>query len=254
MTTTHVSPADTRMAIDPSLTRAGTAEADTRLQRGAHTREVILHRAMEIASLEGLNGLTIGRVANDLDVSKSGLFAHFGSKEEFQLATVEAAEVVFADRVVVPALKVAPGFRQVWAMCDCWLRYSSEQTFPGGCFFVQVSAEFDAIPGRVRDAIAAARLKWIRRIERAVQDAKQVNEVRSDVDSAQLAFELDALAAGAGGAALLYDDPSMYDRGRRAMWSTLRACATEPSDLPAAAPPPGRRTRRQATRSVSRGR
>jgi len=229
------------------------AVADTRLVRGARTRDAILHRAMEIASVEGLNGLTIGRVANELDVSKSGLFAHFGSKEEFQLATVEAAEVVFTDRVVVPALRVEPGIRQVWAMCDCWLKYSREHTFPGGCFFFHVSAEFDAIPGRVRAAIAAARRKWIRRIEQAVRDAQRLDEIRGDADAAQLAFELDALATGAGGAALLYDDPSMYNRGRRAMWSTLSASATKRSDLPVAAPPTPR-IRRQPPRSVSQSR
>lgn len=216
---------------------------DARLQRGARTRQAILQRAGEIASVEGLNALTIGRVAADLDVSKSGLFAHFGSKEEFQLATIDAAAAIFVDHVMLPAEQTEPGIRRVWAMCESWLRYSRQQVFPGGCFFLQVAAEYDAVPGRIRDAIALARARWVRRIEVEIEWAQEIAEIGSDTEPAQLAFELDALVTGANGAALLHDDPSYYDRARAAVFARLSGVAVGPPKLPAVLPPtpPSRR-------------
>ncbi len=132
---------------------------DGRIERGAHTRRAILERAAAIASVEGLDRLSIGRLATELRASKSGVFAHFGSKEELQLATVQWAGEVFVAEVIAPALRAPGGLRRLWRLCDGWLDYSKRRVFHGGCFFVSVAAEFDARPGRVRDEIADPALR-----------------------------------------------------------------------------------------------
>jgi AcrR family transcriptional regulator len=118
---------------------------DGRVERGNQTRRLVLGRTMDIASVEGLEGLSLGRIATELNLSKSGVFALFGSKEELQLATVRAAVAVFADRVVTPLEDVPPGARRVRELCRNWLAYSSDRVFAGGCFFYAVSAEFEVI-------------------------------------------------------------------------------------------------------------
>ncbi|KAB2342458.1 TetR/AcrR family transcriptional regulator [Actinomadura rudentiformis] len=199
---------------------------DGRLVRGDHTRRRILSRAMDIASLEGLEALSIGRLATELKVSKSGVFAHFGSKEELQLAVIRAAKAVFASRVVEPAFAEAPGRRRLEALCDGWLTYSERRVFPGGCFFFSVGAEFDARPGRVRDALADARREWLALYAQTIRDAQQLGELDDSVNPAQLAFELDAFATAANSAALLLDDSTAYARSRCAIRTRLAALKT----------------------------
>jgi AcrR family transcriptional regulator len=206
---------------------------DGRIERGNQTRRAILGRAMNIASAEGLEGLSIGRLASELDVSKSGVFAHFGSKEELQLATVRAASRVFYDGVVAPALEAPPGIARVWRLYQSWLDYLRARSFPGGCFFFAVAGEFDARPGRVRDRIAEGRLDFTRFCQETIAEARELGELEAGVDPRQLAFELDAFGRQADAEALLHDDDGAYDRGRTAMLGRLRAVTTDPSTLPA---------------------
>lgn len=204
---------------------------DGRVLRGERTRRAILERAMDLASVDGLEGLSIGRLAADLGVSKSGAIMHFGSKEELQLATVRAAIDVFTDHVVRPALEIPAGLRRLWRLCELWLDYE-RGTFPGGCFFANVAAEFDARPGRVRDAIAQSQRDFRAVLERVIVRAVEVGDLPADVDAAQLAFELKALGTSANGEFLLYDEPAAYERARAAMLARLRGLATDPSLLP----------------------
>ncbi|GGP36637.1 TetR family transcriptional regulator [Saccharothrix coeruleofusca] len=185
------------------------------MERGEQTRRQILGRAAAIASVEGLEGLSIGRLATELAVSKSGVFAHFGSKEELQLATVRAAAAVFVDRVVKPALELPPGRARLEALCEGWLTYSEERTFPGGCFFHAVQAEFGARPGRVRDKIAEYGTKWHDLVTATAA------EVPGVADPAQLAFELIAVLELANSRSVLHDDPDAYRRARQALRSHL---------------------------------
>jgi AcrR family transcriptional regulator len=208
-----------------------TAKADGRLVRGDQTRRAILERAAAIASVEGLEGLSIGRLAGELDSSKSGVFAHFGSKEELQLATVRWAREVFVAEVITPALRAPAGLRRLWRLCEAWLEYASRPVFPGGCFFASVAVEFDARPGRVRDAIAEAHRDWQRYLEEAVIRARELGELTADADPRQLAFELDAFTRATQDA-LLFEERSVYTRARRAMLHRLRALATDPGLLP----------------------
>lgn len=185
--------------------------------RDERARNVILRRAADIASQDGLEGLSIGRLAADLGVSKSGLFGYFGSKEELQLATIRTAMGVYVDEVVQPALTVPPGLERVRRLCENWLGYSQRRVFPGGCFFFAVTAEFDARPGRVRDAIAEAGLDWARFVARAIDDARQLGELADDTDADQLAFELIAFLEAANVTSLLHDDANAYERARTAI-------------------------------------
>ena len=204
---------------------------DGRVLRGERTRRTILERAMDLASVDGLEGLSIGRLAIDLDVSKSGVITHFGSKEELQLATVRAAIDVFTDHVVRPAVAVPAGLGRLWRLCELWLDYERGM-FPGGCFFANVAAEFDARPGRVRDAIAQSQRDFRALFERMIAGAVEAGELTADVDAAQLTFELKALGSSANGEFLLYDEPAAYERARAAMLARLRALATDPLLLP----------------------
>lgn len=211
-----------------------TPTTDGRVLRGEQTRRAILERAGAIASVEGLDGLSIGRLATELSVSKSGVFAHFGSKEELQLATIEAARETFVESVIRPARRAPPGVRRLRALCERWLDYSRERVFPGGCFFYAVAAEFDARPGRVRDAIAAMQRDWRRVLAGAVEDAQAAGELADGVDGDQLVFELDAYARAANADALLHDDRAAFDRARRAILDRLRAAAVDPAAIGAA--------------------
>ena len=203
----------------------GIADTDGRLLRGQQTRAAILRHAVDVASVEGLEALTVRRLAADLSLSKSGIFAHFGSKEDLQLAVVAAAGEVFAQRVAVPAAEAAPGRQRLLALFDRWLDYAREPVFPGGCFFFAVAAEFDARPGPVRDAIAAARHAWLATYQEAVRDAIEAGELGPDTDAEQLAFEIDALAMAANGTAILGDDAGAFERARRAVLARLHAAS-----------------------------
>ena len=195
-------------------------KVDGRVERGEQTRRQILRRAAEIASVEGLEGLSIGRLATELEVSKSGVFAHFGSKEELQLATVRAAAAIFARQVVDPALVEPPGPARLTVMLDGWLAYSENRTFPGGCFFYAVQAEFDARPGRVRDAIAGYGREWNSYVRETVAAIPGI------ADPDQVAFELIAFLEMANAQSVLHDDPDAYERARAAVRNRLAQAVT----------------------------
>jgi AcrR family transcriptional regulator len=180
-----------------------------RRPRGLKTRQVILRKAVNLASLEGLEGLTIGRLASALHISKSGLFAHFGSKEDLQCAVVEAAREIFVEKVVRPAYEFH-GLRRLRALCENWLSYGEGKVFPGGCFFSAASLEFDDRPGRVRDRIVELMKKWLGNLEYAARDAQLTGEIKKEVDVRQLAFEIQSLAMGANWSSRLFRDPGAF--------------------------------------------
>ncbi|PZS33873.1 MAG: TetR family transcriptional regulator [Pseudonocardiales bacterium] len=208
------------------------AKVDGRLERGEHTRRLILERAVDIASTNGLEGLSIGRLSSELAVSKSGVFAHFGSKEELQLATLALARDVFIEHVITPALRAPAGLPRLWVLCEARLDYMSERVFPGGCFFAAAATEFDSRPGRVRDAIVASERDVLRFYETIITVAIEQGELAGGTDSALLAFELDALSRTAGTSSMLFDDSASFTMARKAILGRLRSAATDPSVLP----------------------
>jgi AcrR family transcriptional regulator len=180
------------------------------------TREAILDRAVDLASTEGLEGLTIGRLATEMEMSKSGLFGHFGSKQELQLAAVDAAAARFAQEVVAPSLELQPGAERLRALCDAYIGYMEREVFPGGCFWAAVTTEFDDRPGPVRDRIREAMASWIGVLEREAEAA-------GAVDPEQLAFELLAVAQAANTGSRLLGNHDAFDRARAAIDRLLAA-------------------------------
>jgi AcrR family transcriptional regulator len=199
---------------------------------GRETRTEILRTAMDTASVKGLSGLSIGDLAARLGMSKSGLFRHFGAKEQLQLATADAALEVFEREVVAPALAESPGANRLRALMHSWVGYLEGDVFPGGCFFVAASADVDSQPGPVRDRIAGIGRAAIDAIAAEVEGAQHLGELRMDIDARQLAFELHAYALEANWARLLLDDDRAGDRARTAIDAALErtAATTEGSE------------------------
>ena len=203
------------------------APVDRRRLRGQRTRQAILLHAARVGSAEGLEAVSLQRLASDLGISKSGLFAHFGSKEELHLATIDAAAQIFSDEVIKPALAEPRGVRRVWALCKSWLSYLERGVFPGGCFFWAVAEEFDSRrPGPVRDSILEKKAYWSYSLQRAAREAQQAGEIEPGVDPEQLAWELDSLLGGANSGFKSGDGAKALERGRRAIRERLSRAAT----------------------------
>jgi AcrR family transcriptional regulator len=194
--------------------------------KGARTRESILRAAVDIASVEGLEGLTIGRLADELDMSKSGLFAHFGSKEGLQLATVETARQIFVAKIIRPALARPEGLPRLLGLCQGWLDHVKVRVFKGGCFFTAASFEFDSRSGPVRDSIAAAMRTWLGILTRAIEGAQKARHIKASIDPEKFAFEIYSLAMGANWALQLFDDKEAMEKARHTILERIRSVAT----------------------------
>jgi AcrR family transcriptional regulator len=161
-------------------------------------------------------------------MSKSGLFAHFGSKEELQIATVRAAAAIFAHRVVVPAQEqFEPGIARLQGMLDNWLDYMEQGIFDGGCFFAAATIEMDGRPGPVRDCVAEQMTRWGSTLADHAREAIERGELRDDTDPEQLAFELDALGIAVNSGWQLHENATVFERGHRAIRRRLEGDATE---------------------------
>jgi AcrR family transcriptional regulator len=161
--------------------------------KGERTRQAILDRAAARASERGLESLSLGALAEELSMSKSGLFAHFGSKEELQLATIERAREIFIAEVIDPALRVPQGVERLRALCDAWLSYVARAVFPGGCFSSTTTPEFANRPGVVRDRLVGLMEQWLRLLEDACKAAGRKHQFKQTLDPQRFAFELFAL-------------------------------------------------------------
>ncbi len=191
--------------------------------KGERTRHAILTRAAELATQEGLEPLSIGRLADATDMSKSGLFAHFGSKEELQLATVDHAAALFREEVIDPARAAPKGLARVWALCDHMVDYAERQVFPGGCFFAATSVEFNHKPGPVRDRIQTMVGSWLSYLEHAVEQAQAAGELQQQRSAREIAFQLDAFAQASNVQYQLFRDPSVFDEARSAIHERLES-------------------------------
>jgi AcrR family transcriptional regulator len=189
----------------------------------AETRSAVTEAAIDRASVEGLEGLTIGGLASDVQMRKSSVFSLFGSKRELQLATLDAAVDQFTDEVWAPAADRAPGIERLLALCESWLAYHEREVLPGGCFLTTATIEFDARPGRLRDAIAAVMRRWLGVLEREVAAAVDAGDLGADTNPSDVAFELNALAAAASYGFHLSRDPGLFERARRSMRRALGA-------------------------------
>lgn len=195
------------------------------MSKGEETRQAILARAFELATVVGLSGLTIGRLAEETGLSKSGLFAHFGSKEALEVAVVEEASRQFVQEVMVPALRHPRGEPRLRALFDNWVKWGQR---PGGCFFVGASTELDDRPGPPRDALVRALKDWVDEIAKAVQIAIREGHFRPDVDPEQLAFEIYSIMLGMHTFYRFLHEPSSLERTRKAFERLLDAARATP--------------------------
>lgn len=198
----------------------GNAERDRRSD-GEETHRVILEAAMRLASIEGLSSLTIGRLARETSISKSGVFSHFHSKQRLQQETIDAAREVFSREVFEPGLAASDGLAQLESLCEAYLAYVEREVFPGGCFFAQLLAEFDAPAGPLHDEVVADQRGWLDLLEGAIRAAQLRGELDPTTDPSQLAFELYAPMELANYLTTLHRDPSIVQRGRQSVRSTL---------------------------------
>jgi AcrR family transcriptional regulator len=187
----------------------------------AETRAAVTGAAVDRASVEGLEGLTIGALAGETEMRKSSVFSLFGSKRELQLATLEAAVEQFTAEVWMPVADEPPGLKRLLALCDSWLGYHERETLPGGCFLTTASVEFDARPGPLRDAVATVMKRWHGVLEREAATAVEAGELPADTDPADVAFQLNALAAAASYGFQLSRDREVFERARRSMRRAL---------------------------------
>jgi AcrR family transcriptional regulator len=194
----------------------------------AETRATVTEAAVGRASIEGLEGLTIGGLAADVKMRKSSVFGLFGSKEELQLGTLEAAVESFRDEVWGPVAELDPGLPRLLGLCESWLDYHRREVMPGGCFLTTATIEFDARPGPLHDAVAETMKRWHGALEREAQTAIEAGDLPRDTDPADVAFELNALAAAASYGFQLSRDRTVFERARRSMRGVLGADKNAP--------------------------
>lgn len=203
------------MPESPAATRRTRAPGD-------RSRARIAEAAAQLATVEGLDGLSLGRLAAVTGLPKSSVHALFGSKEDLQLATITAARDSFLTEVIGPGLaETEPGRRRLLALCEGYLSYVERRVFPGGCFFVAASAEVGARPGRVHDEVARVQQQWRDLLAQQAHAAQDRGELPEGTDADQLAFELGAVLAGTSILSVLHDDQAVIDRARRAVRQRL---------------------------------
>jgi AcrR family transcriptional regulator len=202
---------------------------DGRRARGMRSRAAVLERSVQLASRDGLEGLTIGGLAADLQVHKSSVFALFGSKQELQLATLAAARAILIDQVVVPGLASEQGVARLESIGEAWWDYLGSDVFAGGCFLCAASTEMDGRPGAVRDAVAAVMREWIAVLSANVKAAITAGELRPNVDAEAKAFRLNALGMAANWQRQLLHDSSGIEHARAA-WKAELAGTAGPTD------------------------
>jgi AcrR family transcriptional regulator len=198
---------------------------------GERTRNAILRAAASLATVDGLEGLSIGNLAAAIGMSKSGLYAHFGSKQELQLATVEEAGRIFADEVVQPALAAPAGLAQLAAVCEAFFTHLQRHTFPGGCFFAGAALEMGTRPGPVKEAVAAFQGRFVDLLRGFAATAIKQNELAADEDPSLLAFELNGIILAADTNFVLHDDPAVLDVARQVVRRRLGRTGHGPATL-----------------------
>jgi AcrR family transcriptional regulator len=194
---------------------------DGRRVRGLRSRGAILERSVQMASKEGLEGLTIGGLAGELDVHKSSVFALFGSKLDLQLATLEAARRILIEQVITPSLSGEQGMPRLRAIGDAWFSYLASDVFAGGCFLSAASTEMDGRPGPLRDAVREVMGEWMAVLEANIETAKSAGDLPKATNSSAMAFRLNALGMAANWQRQLLEDLAGIDYARAAWGAEL---------------------------------
>lgn len=193
----------------------------------AQTRTAIVDRAVQVASVDGLEGVTIGRLAEDLGMSKAGVIGQFGSKRDLQLAALESAQEVFTREVWEPAADTEPGLDRLLTVCDRWVAHLAGSAFEGGCFFTSASIEYDAREGPLRDEVAEGLRRWRSVLRHEVKTAVRSGDLPEETDPDQVVFELQGLFMGLNQAVQLFGDRRAPARARRSVRRILGVVARD---------------------------
>lgn len=196
------------------MARSSVAEAQ-------RTREAIVARAVDVASTDGLEGVTIGRLASDLGMSKAGVIGQFGSKADLQLAALEAASEIFTRDVWEPAADQEPGLPRLLGLCDAWVEHIARSPFKGGCFWTAASAEFDGRGGPVHEAVQGRMRRWRKILRSEILAAIEAGQLPAELDPDQTVFELEAVPMGLNQSMQLFGDKRAPARARKAMRRVL---------------------------------
>ncbi len=196
-----------------AMRRSATAVEDT--------RRTVLAKAVRAASVNGLEGLTIGPLADEAEMSKSGLFGLFGSKLDLQLAVLRAGSDTFIREVWAPVAEMPPGRERLLALCERWIDFHMRGVFPGGCFMTTAIVEWDSRPGPMRDAVRRAQSRWLALLAEDAEAAIEAGELRPGSDAADVAFSLNALAAAGSSAYQLSGEKAELERALRLMRASL---------------------------------
>ncbi|GAB7041042.1 MULTISPECIES: TetR/AcrR family transcriptional regulator [Catenuloplanes] len=204
---------------------------DGRLARGDRTRAAVLDTAVALATRDGLDGLSLAQVADELRLSKSALFAHWRRKEDLQLATIERAREQWLERVIGPALREPRGVRRLWALHRRRIAFYADSVLPGGCFFANAEFEFNAREGPVKERLAEILADWLGLLERLAREAIEAGELVPGTDPALLAYESEALGLAAVMQSRLAGTDAAYDLALRSMHARLRSLSTDPGTI-----------------------
>jgi AcrR family transcriptional regulator len=209
----------------PSTEKNGPRGDEPRPSKGEASRTTILLAAAKLATTRGLDGLSIGDLAAAVGMSKSGLYAHFKSKEELELATIETASAIFESEVLQPAARVHAGTQRLWALVDAFLSHLERKVFPGGCFFAAVASELDTRPGPARDRVVALLGRWQSLFRQCILDAQAAGEIDPRAEVAQAAFEIQAMLLAGNFQFVMTNDPIRLTQARQGVEHVLARLA-----------------------------
>ena len=208
------------MNVAPSSI-ASSEGGEARRSKGQSSRSTILLAAVKLATMKGLYGLSLGDLAAEIGMSKSGLYAHFKSKEELELATIETAAAIFEGDVLQPAMRAHAGSERLKTLSSAFLSHLERKVFPGGCFFAAVAAELDTRPGLARDRVVEVLNKWLALLTQCLLEAQALGEIDSNADVAQAVFEIEAMLLAANFLFVMMNDPIHLVQGHRGVENVL---------------------------------
>ena len=212
------------MSVDSS-SKISLEGGESRHSKGQSSRTTILLAATKLATTKGLTGLSIGDLAAEVGMSKSGLYAHFKSKEELELATIETAATIFDSEVLQPAMRARAGTERLRVLASSFLSHLERRVFPGGCFFASVAAELDTRPGPARDRVVEVLGQWLALLSQCILEAQDLGEIDPNAEVAQAVFEIEAMLLAANFLFVMMNDPIHLTQARRGVENVLARLA-----------------------------
>ena len=208
-----------------SSAKVNSQGSEPQRSKGQSSRDTILLTAAKLATTKGLIGLSLGDLAAEIGMSKSGLYAHFKSKEELELATIETAAGIFDHEVLQPAMRAQAGTERLRALVVSFLSHLERKVFPGGCFFASVAAELDTRPGSARDRVVEVLGQWLALLKQCILEAQELGEIDPNAEVAQVVFELESMLLGGNFLFVMMNDPTHLTQARNGVESVLARLA-----------------------------